>query len=289
MKENNPNTSVLLEQLSLNSTPYQDPLGRINWESLEQDMFWLPEPAISLYGLNEYESLPVAQRRALSQYEFLHFIEAGVWLESLFIERMSRELRHRYRHSQHIYILHELREELGHLLMYNELMRRCGLILPNSRFHNLAFFRYLSKIVDFDSSLFWSLALIGEEVSDRLNRFIRKNAQSICPAIYDIVSIHIMDEARHIAHSREILEHRLKFSHSLQRKFLFPFVNSMFRQFVRSFYFPPARVYELAGLTPAKRWAKKAQSNAHRLQFVDECINTTLHVLREHNIYLHWR
>lgn len=289
MKDSNPNTSILLEQLSLNSTPYQDPLVRINWDSLEQDMFWLPESAISLYGLNEYESLPVAQRRALSQYEFLHFIEAGVWLESLFIERLSRQSGHRHRHAQHNYLLHELREEIGHLLMFNELMRRCGLILPKSRFHNLLFMRSIGQFISFDSSMFWSMVLIGEEVSDRLNRYIRKNAQQICPAIYDIVSIHIIDEARHIAHAREILEHKLNYCNSLHKYLLYPFINSAFRQFVRSFYFPPARVYELAGLTPAKRWAKKAQTNAHRLQFVDECINTTLHVLREHNIYVNWR
>jgi len=283
-------SNQLLEQLARNSTPYQDPLTRINWDSLHHDHFWLPQQAISLYGLNEYESLPKAQKRALSQYEFLNFVEACLWLESVFVARISTTVRKlRHRQARHIYRLHELREEIGHILMFCELMRRCGLVLPNTRFRQLRPARLFAKYAPFESIMFWMVVLIGEEVQDRMNRFIRKNAEELCPAVYDIVSTHIIDEGRHIAHARETLEQLLHYSSRVKTLALQPMINRIFKKFIDAFYFPPARVYELAGLTPGKRWTQAVRRNAHRLQFIDECVTSTLHVLKENKIQLKWR
>ncbi len=41
----------LIRQLSDNSGPYRDPLSAIDWTRLDSASFWLPEPALSLYGL----------------------------------------------------------------------------------------------------------------------------------------------------------------------------------------------------------------------------------------------
>ncbi len=283
-------SNELLEQLSRNSTPYSDPLNRVNWDELSQGAFWLPEEAISLHGLPQFDSLPVEQRRALSQFEFLNFIEAGLWLESLFVERISRSLRRPRRDLPRlIYRLHELREEAGHSLLFLELLRRSGPLLPNTRFHRWNAANLLGRYAPYESAGFWTAVLIGEEVPDRMNRFIRKHRDQICPAVYDIVSIHIIDEARHIAHARETLEGRLAGMPGWKKQLMRPFIGKVFRQFVDAYYFPPPRVYELAGLTPGSEWAKAARSNQHRIAFVDDCLQSSLRQLRQHGLVLDWR
>jgi hypothetical protein len=80
--------AALLRQLSSNSTPYRDPLALIEWGKLNLDDPWLPETALSLYGLPEYETLSDAIKRRLSHYEFVNVMLCGLWLESLFLQRL---------------------------------------------------------------------------------------------------------------------------------------------------------------------------------------------------------
>lgn len=280
----------LLEQLSRNSTPYHDPLDRVNWSALNQTSFWLPEEAISLYGLPVFDELPMEQRRALSHYEFMSFIEAGIWLESLFMERISRSLKKpRKRLPELIYHLHELREEAGHSLMFLELLKRSGPMLPNTRFYRYNMANMLALHAPFNSVGFWVAVLVGEEVPDRMNRFIRKHREKVCPTIYDIVSTHIIDEARHIAHARDALESQLSSMRGWQKKLVQPIIQRVFRQFIHAFYFPSPHVYELAGLSPGTDWARKARNNPHRIKFVDHCVQSSLRSLRQHGINLDWK
>ncbi len=283
-------SSGLQEQLSRNSTPYVDTLTRVDWESLSNDAFWLPEAALSLYGLPEYERLPEARRRALSQLEFLHLLEAGLWLEGIFMQRLSRAARRAEGDlSRRVYHLHELREEAGHSLMFLEVMRRSGLPRPRTRFRQLRLANALARFAPFDSFAFWIAVLIGEEVPDRLNRFVRKHREATCPAVYQITKIHIIDEARHIAHARDLLERRLARMSALRLRLLRPLIRAVFRDFVRALYFPTAHLYELAGLRDATEWAHAARRNPQRIRFVDECISSTLRTLQEHDIRLDWR
>ena len=121
---------TLLEQLSINSDPYHDPLARLDWAAFNCDDYWLPEDALSLYGLPEYQALSDAARRRLSQYEFIGFIQAGLWLEGIFIERLGRALKDSALAAEQAIYLHEIREEAGHSLMFLKLMERSGLPLP---------------------------------------------------------------------------------------------------------------------------------------------------------------
>jgi len=280
----------LLDQLSRNSTPHLDPLARVNWEGLDQDAFWLPEAAISLYGLPQYADLSLSQRKALSRFEFLNFIEAGLWLESLFMKRIGRSLSQpRRRLPELIYHLHELREEAGHSLMFLELIRRTAPELPNDHFYRWNLANVMAHFAPFESIAFWVAVLCGEEVPDRMNRFIRKHRQEICPSVYDIVSIHIMDEARHIAHARDTIEQRLSVTPAWQKRLMRPVINRVFRQFVQTFYFPTQAIYELAGLDPNENWPCLARANPHRIAFVDQCVTSSLRILRDNGLRLNWR
>jgi len=292
LQEQNANNSratsnQLLEQLSRNSTPYSDPLSRVNWHTLNTSSYWMPEEAISLYGLPVFDQLSEEQKKALSQYEFMNFVEAGLWLENIFMTRIIRQSRNTKRPiEEQLYHLHELREEAGHSLMFLELLRRSGPLLPNTRFHKWDFTNMLARYAPFDSEAFWIAILIGEETPDRMNRFIRKHKDTICPAIYDIVTLHVLDEARHIAHARDVLQTRFMNMSRLKKKLVSPIVNYVFRQFVRAYYYPDAHIYEMAGLTPGSDWKKMAKKNPHRIRFVNQCLDSSLRSLREHGIHL---
>jgi len=280
----------LLDQLSRNSSPYQDPLCRVRWDSLNQNSFWLPESAISLFGSPEYDKLSLEQRKTLSQFEFLNFTEAGLWLESLFMERIARSMTKPRRDlAELIYHLHEMREEAGHSLTFLELLRRSGPLVPNTRFHKLDISNLLARYAPFESVVFWTAVLIGEEVPDRMNRFVRKHQEQVNPAVYDIVSMHIIDEARHIAHAKDTIAHALAKTSPLKRRILGMIIGRMLSEFVRTFYQPGAHVYEMASLAPGNEWVKTASNNLHRSSFIFQCVEPTLRTLRSYGLPVVWK
>jgi hypothetical protein len=278
----------LVEQLSRNSTPYHDPVAKVRWDTLDRDAYWLPPEAVSLHGVPEFMALPESQRKRLSQYEFLNFVEAGIWLEGIFMERIARSLRGQADRVDLKYRLHELREEAGHTLMFLELMERSGLPLPANRNRGHLLADLFGRHAPLESLAFWMAMVIGEEVPDRLNRYVRKHASQVCPAITEICTLHIIDEARHIAYARGLLEERLDGLRGWQRPILKVVMGPLLRQFVSVFYYPTSHLYDLAGLMPGRTWAKRARTNPHRTRFVAQCLNPALQLLRERDLNIAW-
>jgi len=289
MKSDTSTTSLLLEQLSRNSTPYHDPLSRVDWEALDIDSYWLPEQALSLYGVQEFMDCPPQQRMRLSQLEFLHLLEVALWLEGLFMTQLCQGLRvHHGLYSRSVYHLHELREEAGHSLMFLELMYRCGLGRVPIDVGRLRWLDRIGRHVGADSLLFWALTLIGEEVPDRMNRYILRHGQSLCPAVVDIIRLHTIDESRHIAHAKNrvatIMESPGRVAKAIARNLL----PHLFRCFVRTVYFPTPILYERAGLMPGRSWAVLAWQNVQRHQFIEQQLSSSLRTLKQQGIDLQW-
>ncbi|MBI5752483.1 MAG: diiron oxygenase [Hydrogenophilales bacterium] len=280
-----PNADLpLLKQLSFNSEPYHDPLTRLNWDELNLNDYWLPPAALSLAGLPEFEQQDEQVKRRLSQYEFVNFIQAGLWLEGLFVERLSKALKHTESLVEYAYRLHEIREEAGHSLMFLKLMEKSGLHLPANSFQRPWLADFLGRHAPMHSRLFCLAVVIGEEVPDRLNRYVRANGDAVNPLIKQMCRLHIIDEARHIARARGELERGLKHSAPLARKLLSPWVRTLIAQFVRAFYLPRAEVYELAGLTPGHQWRALAHKNPTHIEFITQSIHPTLNLLTRHGL-----
>lgn len=268
-----------LNHLSANSAEYRDPLTQLPWHALTLADFWLPPSALSLAGLVEFEQQSEVVQRRLSQYEFIHFIQAGLWLEGIFIERLSRSLYRSESQAEMAYSLHEIREESGHSLMFLKLMQQSGLHLPTNSFQRPWLADWLSRHASVNSSLFWLAVVIGEEIPDGLNRHVQNHRQCINPLIANMCRLHIIDEARHIAHSRRTLEQRLTNASLFKRYALSWIAHTLLKQFVGAFYLPSPAIYELAGLSPGVKWQKLAQQNPSRHQFLDQCTRPTLHRL----------
>lgn len=279
----------LVQQLSRNSTPYDDPLAKIDWSALDCAQYWLPQEAISLAGVPAFGAFDEQVRMRLSQYEFINFIDAGIWLEGLFMTRIAAAARHTRADLTSLkYRLHELREEAGHSLMFVQVMEKSGLPLaapaPRPRLGNL-FGRYAPM----ESTPFWLAILLGEDIPDRLNRYIRRHAQGVCPAIVQVSTAHLIDEARHIAYARELLEGRIARMPTWRRQVLAWLLRPLLDEFLTLFYFPQPAIYELAGLYPGKYWARQARTCPRRRRFVRDCINPTLSMLQQRGIPLEWR
>jgi len=283
----------LHDKLSRSSTPYDDPMSNIHWHELNKDLFWLPEEAISLFGTTQYNSLSHSQKVRLSQVEFINFIEAGLWLESLFMERIGRSVRQdRSQLSELTYHLHELREEAGHSLMFLELIKLAekngGLKVPNKHFSRLNMANLFARFAPFNNAMFWVAVLVGEEVPDRMNRYIRKNRDAVCRPISEIVSIHVHDEARHIAHAKSMISNKLNGFSRLKTNLVSLLINKMFNDFVRAYYYPPQATYLSAGLSKNTNWQAVSQENPHRRQFVENSIQPTLDTINAQGVKLDW-
>jgi hypothetical protein len=276
---------ALLRQLSANSRRYRDPVATIDWSRLDADSCWLPQPALSLYGLPEFETLAMDVRRRLSQYEFINVMHAGLWLERVFMQRLSRRLAPELARVVYEYFLHELREEAGHSLMFMQAIEASGLEVPADSWQPPRFADWLARKAPAGGVLFWVATVLAEDVSDKFNRYMR-SSPGINPAVREICTVHCVDEARHIAAARVQLEATLLRLPRLTVRLLNPLVRLLYRQYSTVFYTPPAQFYELAGLTHGARWHKLARGNAVHAEFVREQLAPTVRMLEGYGFKL---
>jgi hypothetical protein len=276
--------TALLRQLSENSTPYRDPLAAVNWSQLDAGNAWLPEHALSLYGVPGFGELAAAVRQRLSQLEFVHVMHCGLWLESIFLQRMSRRLRPGLPRAEHEILLHELREEAGHSLMFLRAIEAAGLSLSARSWRAPRAPYALGRWVPAGSALFSLALFIGEDVSDKFNRYLRVQAEGVNPAVRQICTLHVADEARHIVLARRMLEARLTGAGPVQRRFLAWAAERLLRQMTGTFYFPPADFYERAGLACAPAWRKAALRNPVRWRFAHERLAPTMRTLQSYGL-----
>lgn len=272
----------LLQQLSANSDPYRDPLAVLKWQNLSTAEYWLPRSALSLNGVAEFEAMDEATTVRLSQYEFIGIMQAGLWLEAIFLERLSRSLKHGLTTEEYEFMLHELREEAGHSLMFLQLIKRSGLPLPGLRGRYPRLAELVGRHAPEDSLLFWLAVVIGEEIPDRLNRHIRLDSTTgLNSLIRQMCTLHVVDEARHIAYARRLFETRAGQASRLHKAVLSPLVNRLFCQFVDMIYLPRPELYELAGLRPGARWRALARASAPRREFIRQLVGPTVRLLGE--------
>jgi hypothetical protein len=274
----------LIRQLAANSASYRDPLAAIDWSRLDTDSYWLPQSALSLYGLAEYATLSEAVKKRLSQCEFVNIVHSGLWLEGIFLRRISRRLELGLPAAEYAFFLHEIREEAGHSLMFMRAIEESGLSLPLDAWRKPRFADFLARHAPAGGVLFWLATVIAEDLPDKFNRYVRSHAGGdMNPVIRQICTLHIVDEARHIAFARRQLEAALAGS-ARRVAWLAPLVRLLLKQFVATFYAPGAAFYEMAGLTHGGWWRKSAQRNPARIRFIRECVGPTVRLLEGYGI-----
>jgi hypothetical protein len=271
--------AALLRQLARNSAPYRDPLELVDWEALAHGGEWLPESACSLYGLPEYGALAPEARSRLARYEFVNTLCCGLWLEGAFLRRLAGRLHARLPRAERLYLLHELREEAGHSLMFLAAIEASGLELPEGAWRAPRIADLAARLAPVSGALFWLAALIAEEVPDRFNRWLRSHGAALNRAVRQICTLHAQDEARHVAAARERLERALAAGGAWRRAALEPAANLILRGLADAFFLPPAAFYELAGLADGRRWRRLAARNPAHRAFLRGCLAPILRTL----------
>jgi hypothetical protein len=124
---------------------------------------------------------------------------------------------------------------------------------------------------------------MGEDISDKCNRYLRQcGSGQINPLIRQMCTLHIVDEARHVAYAREQLQIHLARAGALRRCWLNLALDLMLRQFALRFYFPAAEFYELAGLARGAWWRRAARTDPQRRAFVRERMAPTVRMLERY-------
>ena len=279
----------LVEQLSRNSRPYRDPLARIDWERLDRESYWLPESTLSLHGVGNFETLPEPLHRALSQQEYLHFAGIDTWIKGLFMEKLIRNMQNTSSNTALTrYRLHELREQAGHALMFLELQKRAVTVPYRNPAVSSRILALLIRHSPAESLNYLLFMLIGTELPDRFNRIVRQHRSEICPAVYDMVNLQIIDATRHIAQARDAVDAGLR-QQQARRPWMQALVRLSFRRIVALIFYPPAAVYERAGLKPGLQWQRAALANAERRRFITACIAPTRRLLAQSGFDLDWQ
>jgi len=277
----------LSDRLSASSADYRDPVAQVAWDTLDPDRPWMPEEMVSLYGTPEWQAMTEGQRRYLGQCEFIAFLELGLWLEALFMQRIAARASRGPGHdlADYTYQLHELREEAGHSLMFVEFIRRSGIPPLASRSPRPRMATAFARLAPFDSAGFWATILIGEAVPDQVNRILYRD-QRLPAAVRQVMAVHMREEARHIAFARSRVGERLDGMPALRRRALGALVRQVFRQFIEQCFYPPAAVYAEAGLERPRTLARRARRNPHRAAVVRRCIEPTVDFLAERGLAL---
>jgi hypothetical protein len=272
----------LPERLCASSSGYSDPLTAIPWDTLDSEAYWMPEAAVSLYGLPEWQALDADAKRRLSQVELIAFLELGLWLEALFMQRIAGRILQGGSPdpADAAYQLHELREEAGHSLMFWELIRRSGWGPVNTMADRPRLAAAFARLAPYESAAFWATIYIGESVPDRLNRWVRA-ADGIPEAVREVVGVHMREEARHIAYARHQVERKLTQGAPVRRAASRLLIRQVFRQFIRTCFYPTPRVYAAAGLPEPRRLARRARANPARARLVADCTGETARYLGE--------
>ena len=279
----------LLEQLSANSLPYRDPLAVLDWRTLTLDRYWLPPEAVSLNGLTEFEALSETARMRLSQYELIAFAQAGIALERVFLESTARRLKHAEPNAEYAFLLHELREEAGHSLMFLRLAGASGLDAPDWRKALPPFARPVSRLLRNDV-LYWFMIVVAQDIPDKLHRFVRRQAgPETSGFVRHMVSLHMRDQSRHLAYARRSLELAMRRPGRGVVRLLPVVFDLMFNRFVRAYFWPRAELYERAGLGDGRIWRRMALRNAQRREFVLKLVAPTMRLLSQHGIRVRLR
>lgn len=279
----------LLEQLSANSAPYRDPLLVLDWRALSGGQFWLPPQAISLYGLPEFDALSEAARIRLSQYELIGIAQAGVALERSFLELAARRLRKLPPLAEYAYLLHEMREEAGHSLMFLKVVAASGLTVPESPVTLPRLTRPWLRLPARDL-LYWFSMVVSEDVPDKLNRFVRRQSGSeVCPLIRQMMTLQSMDRSRHLTYARHQLQAALAAQSRFGMRWLGRVLDRYFNRFVRAYLWPRAELYRLAGLGDGEAWRRLALRNPHRREFALRLLAPTMRLLAADGVQVRLR
>jgi hypothetical protein len=185
-----------------------DPEVDIDWEqALADDMFFMPEHRVSLYGTQLWDRMSLRQRVDLSRHEIASTASVGIWFELILLQLLARHIYDLPATSDHVrYALVEIGDECRHSVMFSRMIAKlgCPAYGPGRLAHNLG---RLLKTTAAGPEVFAAI-LIAEEILDAFQRELMID-ESVQPLVRRVSQIHVIEEARHVRYAHEELERQM--------------------------------------------------------------------------------
>jgi hypothetical protein len=241
-----------------------DPAVDIDWDApLDPAKTWTPEHRVSLYGTALWEALDADERRELAKHEACSVAGAGVWFETLLMQRLLKDFYDADPASDRAqWALTEVADECRHSQMFVRMTQAAG--VPT--YGPVPWVRALSKlygVVTWGPSAYATI-LVAEEVLDRLQRE-QADDPDVQPLMRQVNKIHIMEEARHVSFARaEVAEGMAALSRPARAYHRFATALVSFF-IVRSLIHPG--VYASVGIDP-ERGRREALANPHYQEMI---------------------
>jgi P-aminobenzoate N-oxygenase AurF len=185
-----------------------DPEVDVDWDQpLVDDMFYMPEHRVSLYGTPLWDRMSRRQRIDLSRHEIASTASVGIWFELILLQLLARHIYDLPATADHVrYALVEIGDECRHSVMFSRMIEKlgCPSYGPGPLAHNLG---RLLKTVAAGPEVFAAI-LIAEEILDAFQRELMID-ESVQPLVRRVSQIHVIEEARHVRYAHEELERQM--------------------------------------------------------------------------------
>lgn len=266
--------SAALQRLVAASADYRDPAAAVDWSAADAARPWLPPGLLALAALDPDAGDPDLVRR-FSRLEFARLCAAGLWLEGIFISQLTRKGTLAASPDAARIVLHEVREEAGHGLMFLDAIARAGFagvdLLGPTRL-----LTWIALRLDPEKTPFWVMTFIGEAVTDAFATRALRQADAICPAARQVLWLHHRDEARHIAAARQFIEEKAGALGASGRASLPWIVRSLVRLFLDATFYPTPASLRALGIADADAAARRARACPARRALVADCARPAL-------------
>ncbi|HEY2225923.1 diiron oxygenase [Actinomycetospora sp.] len=241
-----------------------DPAVDIDWDApLDPQKSWTPEHRVSLYGTPLWDALDADQRHELAKHEACSIAGAGVWFETLLMQRLLKDFYDADPATDRAqWALTEVADECRHSQMFTRMTQVAG--VPT--YGPVPWVRRLSKlysVVTWGPSAYATI-LVAEEVLDRLQREQAEDPD-VQPLMRQVNKIHVMEEARHVSFARaEVTDGMARLSRPARayHRLATALVSFLI---VRSLIHP--EVYSAVGIEPG-RGRREALANPHYREMI---------------------
>jgi hypothetical protein len=263
--------STTLQQLAELGAEYRDPMNAIDWSAADPSRPWLPPDVLSLAGLPRQAAMDKSLLNRFSQVEFARLCAAGLWLEGLLISRVMKDGCLTTLPAEARVMLHEVREEAGHSLMFVEMIDRAGLG-GVSLLGEIRLLTWVAHRLHPDSAEFWAMVYIGESVTDSFAlKALRADNGEICPLARQVLQFHHRDEARHMAAARALLKARIDAMPAYRRWLFRVTLKFLLRRFLAATLYPTESSLRAMGIPDPGDAAQAAARSPERRAFAEDC------------------
>lgn len=264
--------STKLDRLSKASVRVNyDPFIDIDWDAEEMqpnnnEQLWVLPEVDPLGASQWYKSLPPDHQIEIGKYRVALICKVGLQFEQVLIGGVMQWLLSG-RHKEFRYVMHESREEINHIQMFQEFVNRVSPDVAGAP----TWFKILARFAPLVGWLF-PVAFVagilgGEEPIDHIQRAVLKN-EPMHPLSNRVMEIHVAEEARHISFAHSYLEQKVPRMGGISKAILSIVLPVMLRLLADAIIIPSKQAQADMGIPPevAKNiWWKESVASLNEL------------------------